>query len=82
VILAFVFEKLNKKYIDYITGDNLLLDGQGSLKIGDFGIAIQKRVNDINESFFVSGTKGGGTPHWTAHEILNGQGSSRRSDIW
>uniref|UniRef100_A0A914X468 Protein kinase domain-containing protein n=1 Tax=Plectus sambesii TaxID=2011161 RepID=A0A914X468_9BILA len=62
--------------------DNILNDGQGNIKLGDFGIAMQKRINTANHSYFSQEVKGGGTCHWLAPEVMNGEGCSRRSDIW
>uniref|UniRef100_A0A914WF44 Mitogen-activated protein kinase kinase kinase n=1 Tax=Plectus sambesii TaxID=2011161 RepID=A0A914WF44_9BILA len=62
--------------------DNILNDGQGNVKLGDFGIAMQKRINTANHSYFSQEVKGGGTCHWLAPEVMNGEGCSRRSDIW
>jgi serine/threonine protein kinase len=68
-----------------IIGDNILSDGQGNIKLGDFGIAVQKLLDSANQSFFrqSSDESGGGTLHWLAPEILlNSERCSRRSDIW
>uniref|UniRef100_A0A914X293 Uncharacterized protein n=1 Tax=Plectus sambesii TaxID=2011161 RepID=A0A914X293_9BILA len=62
--------------------DNILSDGQGNVKLGDFGIAVQKLINTANHSYFIQDEKRGGTYHWMAPEVLNGKGCSRRSDIW
>uniref|UniRef100_A0A914XTF2 Mitogen-activated protein kinase kinase kinase n=1 Tax=Plectus sambesii TaxID=2011161 RepID=A0A914XTF2_9BILA len=62
--------------------DNILSDGQGNVKLGDFGIAVQKLINTANHSYFSQEVKGGGTYHWLAPEVISGQGCSRRSDIW
>jgi serine/threonine protein kinase len=68
-----------------IAGDNILSDGQGNIKLGDFGIAVQKILNSENHSYFIKTSVGGGggTAHWLAPEILlNAEGCSRRTDIW
>uniref|UniRef100_A0A914X4T6 Protein kinase domain-containing protein n=1 Tax=Plectus sambesii TaxID=2011161 RepID=A0A914X4T6_9BILA len=62
--------------------DNILSDGQGNVKLGDFGIAVQKLINTANHSYFSHDEKGGGTYHWMAPEVMRGQGCSRRSDMW
>ena len=67
---------------DRFAGDNLLHDGQGNVKLGDFGIAVQKTINSIDHSYFSHSIRGGGTSHWLAPEVLTGKGCSRRSDIW
>ena len=65
------------------SGDNVLHDGHGNVKLGDFGIAIQKEINPIDgRSYFLQPAKGGGTCQWVAPEVLKGDGCSRRSDIW
>ena len=60
----------------------MLHDGQGNVKLGDFGIAIQKKITSVGHSYFLESIKGGGTCHWMAPEVQNGEGCSRRSDTW
>uniref|UniRef100_A0A914XN70 Protein kinase domain-containing protein n=1 Tax=Plectus sambesii TaxID=2011161 RepID=A0A914XN70_9BILA len=62
--------------------DNLLLDGQGNIKLGDFGIAIEKYLSTNNQSFFSKSASSLGTLHWMAPELIDNKGASRCSDIW
>ncbi len=68
-----------------VAGDNLLSDHNGNIKIGDFGLAVQKHKNEANESyiyFTYDGMKGGGTAFCTDPEFLKSGVISRKSDIW
>uniref|UniRef100_A0A914V536 Protein kinase domain-containing protein n=1 Tax=Plectus sambesii TaxID=2011161 RepID=A0A914V536_9BILA len=67
---------------------NLLLDGHGSVKIGDFGIAVQMCLDNANQSVFMLGAVGGGgTLYWMAPEVIRQEKDSqgkygRTADIW
>jgi len=61
-----------------IKGSNVLLDGEGNVKLADFGLSkmIQKVGSKTN---LVSHC---GTPYWMAPEIFWGEGYGRKADIW
>uniref|UniRef100_A0A914XLI6 Protein kinase domain-containing protein n=1 Tax=Plectus sambesii TaxID=2011161 RepID=A0A914XLI6_9BILA len=63
--------------------DNLLLDGKGGIKLGDFGVAVKKIINTINQSRFTHGPTKGGSLYWMAPELLNDEDTyGRPVDIW
>jgi len=56
---------------------NLLLDGQGTVKIADFGVSQQQLFSTL--------CKGGtvvGTPHWMAPEVIRQTPYTTTADIW
>lgn len=59
-----------------IKGLNILLTKEGTIKIADFGVAVN--INDNQKTL-----SAGGTPYWMAPETANGQETvSTQSDIW
>ena len=59
-----------------IKGLNILLTKEGTIKIADFGVAVN--INDTTKTL-----SAGGTPYWMAPETANGQETiSTQSDIW
>uniref|UniRef100_A0A914W382 Protein kinase domain-containing protein n=1 Tax=Plectus sambesii TaxID=2011161 RepID=A0A914W382_9BILA len=62
--------------------DNLLLDGHGNVKIGDFGIAVQMCLNNGNTVFMEGAVGGGGTLFWMAPEVIRQEKYGRTADIW
>ncbi|XP_020606588.1 mitogen-activated protein kinase kinase kinase 2-like isoform X3 [Orbicella faveolata] len=61
-----------------IKGSNVLLDGEGNVKLADFGLSkmIQKVGSKTNLVSYC------GTPYWMAPEIFWGKGYGRKVDIW
>jgi serine/threonine protein kinase len=67
------------------SGDNLLLDEQNNVKLGDFGIAIRKMLTSAAQghSLFFTDPHVGGTIFWVAPEVLIDKNEfGRRSDLW
>lgn len=55
---------------------NVFLDGNGNVKVGDFGLAkILRSERPFAESFV-------GTPYYMSPEIMKGKKYSRKSDVW
>lgn len=61
-----------------IKGANILRDGNGNIKLGDFGAS--KRLQTIVSATGLHSVVG--TPYWMAPEVINGEGYGRKADIW
>uniref|UniRef100_A0A914XMP1 Protein kinase domain-containing protein n=1 Tax=Plectus sambesii TaxID=2011161 RepID=A0A914XMP1_9BILA len=72
--LVYIHEK-NLVHRD-IKCDNLLLDGQGNIKLGDFGIAVQSQTYISVAGAF------GGTCYFMAPEVMKEERMTRGADIW
>jgi len=59
-----------------IKSDNILLNGDGSVKLADFGYAAQLTVEKSKRNTIV------GTPYWMAPELIRGQNYDQKVDIW
>lgn len=59
-------------------GANILRDGNGNIKLGDFGAS--KRLQTIVSATGLHSVVG--TPYWMAPEVINGEGYGRKADIW
>ena len=60
----------------FLTSDKIK-SGVGILKVGDFGLSrTLESIGSDNKKRFA------GTPHYASPEVCNGQGSSKRSDMW
>ncbi|KAL6752624.1 kinase-like domain-containing protein [Haematococcus lacustris] len=74
-------EYLHQKKIMHrdIKGANILVDGQGTVKLADFGAS--KKIEDL--ATVGSGSKSiRGTPYWMAPEVIKQTGHGRPADIW
>jgi serine/threonine protein kinase len=59
-----------------IKSDNILLGGQGEVKLADFGYAAQLTQQKSKRNTIV------GTPYWMAPELIRGQEYDQKVDIW
>ncbi|KAJ7384468.1 Mitogen-activated protein kinase kinase kinase 2 [Desmophyllum pertusum] len=61
-----------------IKGSNVLLDGDGNVKLADFGLS--KIIQKIGSKTKLMSYRG--TPYWMAPEIIKGEQYGRKADIW
>eukprot|EP00008_Paramoeba_atlantica_P014822 CAMPEP_0201479212 /NCGR_PEP_ID=MMETSP0151_2-20130828/3923_1 /ASSEMBLY_ACC=CAM_ASM_000257 /TAXON_ID=200890 /ORGANISM="Paramoeba atlantica, Strain 621/1 / CCAP 1560/9" /LENGTH=667 /DNA_ID=CAMNT_0047860585 /DNA_START=87 /DNA_END=2093 /DNA_ORIENTATION=+ len=59
-----------------VKSDNMLLDGEGNVKIADFGYAAQISKSRPKRKTIV------GTPYWMAPELIRGQQYDYKVDVW
>ncbi|KAA6402401.1 MAG: putative Serine/threonine-protein kinase 3 [Streblomastix strix] len=65
-----------KKIHRDIKSGNILVCGDGDIRIGDFGVSAQlQRTIDKRQTFI-------GSPYWMAPEILKGDPYNTKADIW
>mmetsp|Transcript_9855 Transcript_9855/g.9777 ORF Transcript_9855/g.9777 Transcript_9855/m.9777 type:complete len:105 (+) Transcript_9855:515-829(+) len=60
-----------------IKGANILIDSEGTLKLGDFGCS--KKYTTTNDSGFLTSAKG--SLPWMAPEVVKQSGYGRKADI-
>ncbi|CAM9705604.1 unnamed protein product [Chrysoparadoxa australica] len=59
-----------------VKADNILLAGDGSLRLGDFGVSTQLTDSVDKRNTFV------GTPYWMAPEVITQTKYDAKADIW
>jgi serine/threonine protein kinase len=59
-----------------VKSDNLLITGEGEVKLGDFGYSVQLSKRKEHRSTVV------GTPYWMAPELIRGNNYSTGVDVW
>jgi serine/threonine-protein kinase len=65
-----------------IKPDNIMIDGDGNLKIADLGIALDANETEVNEPTEDGQRRIVGTPHYISPEQVRGKGVDTRSDIY
>ena len=70
-----VLHRNNRIHRD-IKSDNVLISGNGDVKISDFGISVQITC-DENQKTSIEGT-----PCWMAPELIHGHFYDNKADIW
>lgn len=80
ILLMHILMKWLKWFIKLcvFVGANILRDGNGNIKLGDFGAS--KRLQTIVSATGLHSVVG--TPYWMAPEVINGEGYGRKADIW
>ena len=71
----------NKVVHKDIKGANILVDGDGTVKLADFGCSSQFEKTLSNFNTFLANSLQGSIP-WMAPEVVKETGYGRRSDIW
>lgn len=61
-----------------IVGVNILRDGNGNIKLGDFGVFKRFQII-VSVTGFYSVV---GILYWMVLEVINGEGYGRKVDIW
>lgn len=59
-----------------IKSDNVLVDMNGNIKLGDFGFAVNLTQDQRNRTSIV------GTPYWMAPELIQGKKYDGKIDVW
>ncbi|KAJ1977874.1 hypothetical protein H4R35_002128 [Dimargaris xerosporica] len=76
VLLGLDYLHTNLRIHRDIRSDNLLINGQGRVKITDFGMAVQLTLETPTQVAVV------GTPYWMSPEIIKGRPHGTKVDIW
>eukprot|EP00127_Corallochytrium_limacisporum_P004389 Clim_evm23s159 gene=Clim_evmTU23s159 len=59
---------------------NILMDMQGSAKLGDFGASTM--IQSVSKPSTLNAKTSIGTPYWMSPEMVLGAGYGRRTDVW
>jgi hypothetical protein len=81
ILAGLIYLHENKVVHKDIKGANILVDGDGTVKLADFGCSTQFEKTLSNFDSFLANTIQGSIP-WMAPEVVKETGYGRRSDIW
>lgn len=81
ILAGLIYLHENKVIHKDIKGANILVDGDGTVKLADFGCSSQLEKTISNFDTFLANSLKGSIP-WMAPEVVKETGYGRRSDIW
>lgn len=81
ILAGLIYLHENKVIHKDIKGANILVDGDGTVKLADFGCSSQFEKTLSNFDTFLAHSLKGSIP-WMAPEVVKETGYGRRSDIW
>lgn len=81
ILAGLIYLHENKVIHKDIKGANTLVDGDGTVKLADFGCSTQIEKTLSNFEGLLSNSLKGSIP-WMAPEVVKETGYGRRSDVW
>jgi len=75
LLLALAYVHKDGRVHRDVKAANIMLGGDGNVKLVDFGVAAQMSTRATKNTFV-------GTPFWIAPEIIKGFGYNHKADIW
>ncbi|CBK20560.2 uncharacterized protein [Blastocystis hominis] len=76
VLDALAYLHNNQQIHRDIKSDNILMNGEGEVKLADFGFAVLLKSKDQVRKSVI------GTPFWMAPELIRGDGYTDKVDVW